>query len=156
MIFGSGNANGSFTVDRENGIELGLRTKLRFDENNQPQNIFNSNGDGTYTFPAGTLPTGFGFDPNSPTTPVWSFEWSINSSFDGNGSTLGGFIYQIQIDFDPSAGTNFRTFDPFNQPFFDTTRSTSSIRTYRAFIPSCCRPIPATRTCSPACRSTSS
>src|SRR3546814_4080660 len=77
VIFGSGNANGSFTVDRQNGIELGLRAKLRFDETNQPQNTFNSNGDGTYSFPAGTPPTGFGFDPNSPTTPVWNFEWSI-------------------------------------------------------------------------------
>lgn len=29
-IFGSGNANGGFAVAREDGIELGLRSKLRF------------------------------------------------------------------------------------------------------------------------------
>lgn len=114
VIFGSGNDNGSFTVDRQNGIELGLRAKLRFDESNQPQNIFNSNGDGNYSFPAGTPPTGFGFAPDSPTTPVWNFEWSINSNTDGTGGSLSSFLYSIQIDFDPGAGTNFLSFDPIN------------------------------------------
>ena len=31
VIYGSGNTNGSFTLDRTNGIELGLRAKVRFD-----------------------------------------------------------------------------------------------------------------------------
>jgi hypothetical protein len=39
VIFGSGNANGAFTIDQSNGIELGLRGKLRFDASNQPENI---------------------------------------------------------------------------------------------------------------------
>lgn len=30
VIYGSGNINGSFTLDRANGIELGLRVKTRF------------------------------------------------------------------------------------------------------------------------------
>lgn len=119
VIFGSGNANGSFTVDRNNGIELGLRGKLRFDENNQPQNTFNSNGDGTYTFQAGAAPGGFSFDPNSPTTPVWSFEWSINSNFDGTGGNLDNFTYLLELDGDPGPGTNFLFFDPINLPFAD-------------------------------------
>ena len=84
VIFGSGNDNGAFTVDRSNGIELGLRAKLRFNESNLPENTFNSNGNGTYSFSADTPPVGFGFAPNAPTTPVWSFEWSINSNFDGS------------------------------------------------------------------------
>lgn len=63
VIFGSGNTNGGFTISRSNGIELGLRGKLRFDENNQAQNTFNANGDGSYTFEAGNPLTGFGFDP---------------------------------------------------------------------------------------------
>jgi len=119
VIFGSSNANGNFTVDRANGIELGLRAKLRFDQNNQPQNVFNSNGNGTYSFATGTPPTGFSFDPSSPTTPVWNFEWSINSSFEGSGGALNSLLYLIQIDFDPSAGTNFRSFDPINQSSAD-------------------------------------
>jgi hypothetical protein len=114
VIFGSGNANGGFTVEQSNGIELGLRAKLRFDENNQPQNIFNSNGDGTYSFAAGTPPTGFGFAPGSPTTPVWNFEWSINSNFDGNGANLDTFLYSIRIDFDPGPGVNQLIFDPIH------------------------------------------
>ncbi len=120
VIFGSGNANGGFTIDQNNGVEIGLRGKLRFDENNQPQNIFNSNGDGTYTFQRGTPPTGFSFDPNSPTTPVWNFEWSINTDFDGSsGFNLDDLTYSLSLDADPSAGTNFATFDPINLSFAD-------------------------------------
>lgn len=113
VIFGSGNANGSFTVDRSNGIELGLRGKLRFDSNNQPQNTFNSNGAGVYSFQPGTPPIGFGFAANSPTTPVWSFEWSVNTDFDGtSGLFLDDLTYELGMDFDPSIATNFQTFDP--------------------------------------------
>ena len=31
VIFGSGNVNGGFTVDQSNGVEIGLRGKLRYD-----------------------------------------------------------------------------------------------------------------------------
>ncbi len=120
VIFGSGNINGSFATDRDNGIELGLRAKLRFDSNNQPQNIFNSNGDGTYTFDAGVAPGGFSFAANSPTTPIWSFEWSVNSDYlDTSGVNLDGLIYELKIDFDPGPGTNFLSFDPINQTIPD-------------------------------------
>lgn len=118
VIFGSGNANGSWTVDRSNGVELGLRAKLRFDSTNQPQNIFNSNGDGTYSFLIGQPPGGgFGFAPNSPSTAVWNFEWSINSNFDNlSGFDLDDLTYLLEIDFDPSAGTNFGSGDLINLP----------------------------------------
>ena len=114
VIFGSGNSNGSFTVDQTSGVELGLRGKLRFDSTNQPQNVFNSNGDGTYSFDAGLPPTGFGFAPGSTSTAVWNFEWSINSDFDGSGSgrKLDALTYLLEIDFDPGVGTNFLSFDP--------------------------------------------
>jgi len=120
VIFGSGNANGGFTIDQNNGVEIGLRGKLRFNDSNLPENTFNSNGDGTYTFQRGTPPTGFGFDPNSPTTPVWNFEWSINTDFDGSsGFNLDDLTYSLSLDADPSAGTNFATFDPINLSFAD-------------------------------------
>ncbi len=110
VIFGSGNTNGAFTVDRSFGVELGLRAKLRFDAAGQPQNTFNSNGDGTYTFSAGQAVGGF-----SAATPVWNFEWSINSNYNGTSPwALNGLSYVIAIDFDPGAGTNFLTFDPIN------------------------------------------
>src|SRR5687767_8451320 len=50
VLFGSGNANGSWTIDRTSGIELALRAKVRFPT---PANTFNSNGDGTYSHAAG-------------------------------------------------------------------------------------------------------
>lgn len=109
-IFGSGNANGAFTVHRNNGIELGLRAKVRFP---QPQNVFNSNGDGTYSHAAG----------NDDGRPLWAFEWSINSNYDGSsGYEIGDLTYEIGMDFDPTAGTSFFAFDhvtPGAQPWWD-------------------------------------
>ncbi|MEL6127543.1 MAG: VPLPA-CTERM sorting domain-containing protein [Pseudomonadota bacterium] len=49
VIFGSGNAEGSFTVDTFPGsIETGLSAKLRCDENGAPPNSFNSDTHGFY------------------------------------------------------------------------------------------------------------
>lgn len=127
VIFGSGNANGSFTVDRASGVELGLRAKLRFDAANQPQNIFNSNGDGTYTFEDGLPPVGFGFQPFSTSTATWNFEWSINTNFDGSsGLALDDLTYQLGIDFDPGPGTNFQTFDPIITTYADHAIGTNA------------------------------
>jgi hypothetical protein len=130
VIFGSGNANGGFTVDQNNGIELGLRGKLRFNEDNQPENTFNSNGDGSYTFLAGNPPTGFGFDPGNPTTPVWNFEWSINSDFNQDPTSdapirnLNDLVYALTLDIDPGPGFQaqgpiFSFFDPINVAYAD-------------------------------------
>ncbi len=115
VIFGDGNTNGSYTTDRANNVELGFRGKLRFNALNQPENTFNSNGDGTYTFNPGNASPGFGFAPNNPITPEWNFEWSINSDLDGtSGRNLADLTYEISFDNDPSAATNFTTFDPIH------------------------------------------
>lgn len=116
VIFGSGNVNGGFTVDRSNGIEIGLRAKVRFDDSNQPQNVFNSNGAGTYSFDTGAPSPGFsGAGANNPQAAKWNFEWSINSGFDGSGRALDDLDYQFAIDGDPGAGTSIDTFiDPIN------------------------------------------
>lgn len=109
ILFGSGNANGSFTIDQANGIELGLRGKLRHDATGQPQNIFNSNGDGSYTFKSGVAPT------QSSPTGVWSIEWSINTDYLGtSGLALNDLRYELSLDTDPSSGVSFSTFDPIN------------------------------------------
>ena len=112
-IFGSGNINGSFTVDRNSGVELGLRGKLRFGAGNQAENVFNSNGDGTYSFDAG-FPTGGGLPGwAGPTTPFWSIEWSANSNFDGSSAqNLDALTYELGMDFDPGPGTDYLVFDP--------------------------------------------
>ena len=128
VIFGNGNDNGSFTVDTANGVELGLRAKVRFDDLNQPDNVFNYDGVQTYSFDPGVPGgSGFGFAPNSLSTASWNFEWSINSDVagpsdgpaDGAPTTapnraLSGLTYELKIDFDPGAGTNFLIFDPIN------------------------------------------
>jgi len=128
VIFGSGNANGGFTVGQDNGVEIGLRAKLRFDSNNQPQNQFNSNGDGSYTFQAGLPPTGFGFAPGSTSTALWNFEWSVNTDFEGtSGQMLNELTYIMSIDFDPGVGTeNFLSFDPINTPYADSAIGNNS------------------------------
>lgn len=105
ILFGSGNANGSFTVDRENGVELALRGKVRFPT---PLNQYNSNGDGTYTFAAGVF--------NGAENPQWNFEWSVNTNYDGNGGNLTAYTFLLEMDFDPGAGTNFLAWDHISAP----------------------------------------
>ncbi|GAB4576964.1 MAG: hypothetical protein Tsb008_22220 [Rhodothalassiaceae bacterium] len=117
IIFGDGNANGGFTVDRANNIELGLRAKVRFDlADDLPKNIFNSNGDGTFSHAAGA-------PASNPTRARWNFEFSINSYLEGTAQSptmLSDYVYRLRLDFDPGLGTNFFEFDPINGfPCFD-------------------------------------
>ncbi|WP_438862518.1 PEP-CTERM sorting domain-containing protein [Neptunicella sp.] len=115
-IFGGGNINGSYTVDQNNGIELGLRGKLRFNNAGLPENTFNSNGDGTYSFDAGVAPT------QSSPVAIWSFEWSINTDFSDQDQTeydLNDLVYELALDSDASLGTNFIVWDPINVSFAD-------------------------------------
>lgn len=109
VIFGSGNANGAWTVDRRNNVELGLRAKVRFDVSDDlPKNIFNSNGDGSFNHAIGAPAA-------NPNAPRWSFEWSINTSLAGTAfRALNTMTYELKIDFDPGPGTNFLIFDPIN------------------------------------------
>lgn len=113
ILFGGGNANGSFTADRAAGLELALRTKLRFNAMNAPENTFNSNGDGTYTFTPGAPTGGAGWV--TPSTPFWNVEWSVNTDFDGSsGATVDAYTYEIGLDIDPGAGADFIAFDPID------------------------------------------
>lgn len=122
VIFGSGNANGSFTGVRQGGVELALRGKLRYDSNGAPQNTFNYDGDHTYTFAAAS--------GNAPANrSIWNFEWSINSDFDlndGLGGSLDTFDYSMSIDVDPTAGVSATPFDPINVAFADHSIGTNA------------------------------
>lgn len=123
IIFGSGVDNGGFTVDRNNDVELGLRAKLRHNASGDPENTFNSNGDGTYSFDAGSAPT------QSPSTAIWNFEWSINSSWTGEtGRALSDLNYEIGIGFDLGfgLGPSFLTFDPINILYQDHAIGTNA------------------------------
>lgn len=118
VIFGTGNANGAFTTDRNDGVEIGLRGKLRHNASGAPEDTFNSNGDGTYSFQPGVAP----FQPFP--TGEWSFEWSVNTDYDdSSGDKLNDLTYELGLDGDPGIGTNFLSFDPITAgvaaPFWD-------------------------------------
>ncbi|PCJ41061.1 MAG: hypothetical protein COA81_07960 [Alphaproteobacteria bacterium] len=113
IIFGSGNSNGSFTVDRSSGVELGLRAKIPF------TGTLHSNGDGTYSY---TL---------AEANPKWNFDWTVNTDYSGTtGNVINSFTYEIGIDFDPGIGTDFFAFDPITPstaaPFYDHSIGTNS------------------------------
>lgn len=106
VIMGNGIGNGGFTVERAAGVEVGLRGKLRHDPSDGlPKNIFNSNGDGTYSFLAG----------NWSGNAYWSFEWSINVDTSGTaGRQLTDYSYALGWDSDASLGTSYTTLDIVN------------------------------------------
>ena len=73
VIFGSGNANGSFTGENSNNVELGLRGKVRYNSSGLPENTFNYDGNRSYAFsPASS---------NAPANrSAFNFEWTINTN----------------------------------------------------------------------------
>lgn len=114
VFFGDGNKDGSFTVETQNGIEVGLRGKLRFDENNNPQSIYNSNNDGSYSFDNIAPPIGYSWAMNSSATSLWNWDWSIDLS--NSQYAFSDLTFLMEIDYDPTLGTNFFSFDPINTP----------------------------------------
>lgn len=128
VIFGDGNANGSFTGVNQNNVELALRGKVRYNTDTNidgvgnPENTFNYDGDKTYTF----LPS----QSNAPADrSAFNFEWSINSNVSGatDGTwVLNDLTYFLEIDYDPTIGTDFVSFDPINQPIADHAFGTNS------------------------------
>jgi len=117
VIFGTGNGNGSFTINNLAGeggnVEIGLRAKQRF----PAAGIYNYDGIDTYTFQAGRAPNG------NPTTsrPLWNFEWSINTDLSGqSGTKLSDLTYNLRLDSDPSAIASFGpAYDPINVLYAD-------------------------------------
>ena len=119
VIFGSGNANGSFTVATGSNIEIGLRGKVRYNASGQPQNQFNQVGSSnTYRF-----------NPSAGNAPgnraVWNFEWSINTDLNGSGDSdrqLNDFYYNLELFKVNADGTNAAdavSFDLINQAYAD-------------------------------------
>jgi len=145
IIFGSGNANGGFTLAENNNVEIGLRGKLRYNSSGAPENTFNWDGVDTYTF-----------NPNDSANPsnrsVFNFEFSINTDVnDGtsSGNNLNDFTYLLTVSRVNDGGMGITTlfaFDPINdinpgngEVFWDhsmgdndTTSSNDSIATSAA------------------------
>jgi hypothetical protein len=105
-IYGAGNGPGGWTAVTTGNVQLGLRAKVRYDvADNLPKNIYNSDGDGTYTMAAGA-------PPSNPTRARWNFDWSINADADGStGNNLTGLTYRLGIDSDATAGVAFSYID---------------------------------------------
>lgn len=131
IIFGSGNANGSFTLGTGGGVEIGLRAKTRYNSSGTPENTFNWDGGSTYSF-----------DPANGNPPanraMWNFEWSINSDVDDtSGNDLNDFVYELALFRVNADGTDLAdafVFDPINTLYGDhsigdnlTTAATDSV-----------------------------
>lgn len=134
IIFGSGNANGSFTVvtvsTGRGDIELGLRAKLRYNDSGSPENTFNWDGTDTYTF-AQTSGT-----PSNRS--VFNYEWSINSSDAGTISNLLGLgaYALIEYDTDSTASTSFSSYNPFAfDAYYGTNATPNGGGTYSVGTP---------------------
>jgi len=127
IIFGSGNLNGNFTVDRNDaiGLELGLRARERYDSsglpapagNGVPSSLTGDQGDSRYIL-----------DPANGNQPAnrsyFNFDWSVNTDFNGNGTgqSADDFTYKLFIDYDPSAAVgSVVSFDPINLADADHT-----------------------------------
>lgn len=105
VIFGTGgNANGSFTGESVNGVEVGLRAKQRY----PAANIFNYDGVDTYLFDSGILTT------NPTNRSVFNFEWAVNVDTAGvGGRFLNDYDHLLSFDTDPGAGIAMIGIDPF-------------------------------------------
>lgn len=106
VIFGSGNEDGNFSGINENGVELALRAKLRFDGSGLPQNIFNFDGNDTYTFDAGA-------SANPGNRSLFNFEYSVNSDSAGIlNRSLDDLNFVLEFDIDPTAGIDYIAINP--------------------------------------------
>lgn len=140
IIFGTGNANGDFTVTNTpisfpsnpiaGNLELGLRAKLRYDDTSGcsgfgcPKNQFNWDGNDTYSFDLSNA--------NPPSNrAMWNFEWSVNVEdlkAGKNQVTIpqlkkSGAKLVLSFDTDPGAGT---TFTDYNLLDFDAYYGTNA------------------------------
>lgn len=100
VYFGSGNPNGNFNIDRNNGLELGLRAKNRTPVG--PVLIDGSNG--VYSVPGGLCTSGCG-----SAKAKWNYEFSIHTT---NGAPLSNYVFRLGVDHDAGVGTDFDYIDP--------------------------------------------
>lgn len=103
VYFGAGNPNGAFNIDREGGLELGLRAKNR----STVGPVLIDGSSGIYSVASGFCPSCGG----AGTRAKWNYEFSIHTT---DGSTLSDYVFMLGIDHDPSAGTNFTYVNPLN------------------------------------------
>jgi hypothetical protein len=94
IYFGSGNPNGNFTIDRNNGLELALRAKNRIGD------PVIDGSSGVYHAQPGVIAPG-------NVRAMWNYEFSILSD-----TGIAAYMYLLGVDHDPSAGTAYTYVDP--------------------------------------------
>jgi hypothetical protein len=99
VYFGSGNANSNFTVDRTNGIEIGLSAIERFIGPDVPTGS-------TYFVPTGatTVP--------GKTGPDWGFIFSVNLDYNGSNESPSLANYSTRLTLNDVGRGTTGSFDP--------------------------------------------
>lgn len=88
VYYGSGNTNGNFVVDTENGVEIGFRAKLYSVGNITPSGNWYEVATGLF----------------SPTRALWNFDYSVNA---GSQSLVGTTALMTITDLRSGAQTSF-------------------------------------------------
>lgn len=110
-IFGTGNSDGGWTINQTGNMELALRAKVRYDAAGDPQNIFNANGDGTFSHAVG--------NPGGALSgrARWNFEWSVNTDASGTGGAkLSAYNFVLGVDSDAGVGTSWHSYSLVGAP----------------------------------------
>ncbi len=112
-IFGSGNGDGGWTINQVANMELALRAKVRYDiATGGPLNVFNANGDGTFSHAAGN-PGG-----SNAGRARWNFEWSVNTDASGTGGAkLADYAFTLGVDSNAGAGTTWHSYNLLGNAF---------------------------------------
>lgn len=128
--YGSGNANGSWTIHQNNGIEVGLRTHQRGDSSgDNPANVFSSNGDGTYSWQAGSFSKTYS-GVNTYNMAYWNYDFSIDLNYLGETNPTYNFSNTkvvLGIDQNPGAAANLLNIDPITLFTDNYTNSTETV-----------------------------
>jgi hypothetical protein len=121
VIFGSGNADGGWTINTIGNLELAMRAKVRYDATTGgPLNVFGANsGDNTFNHATGNpgiVATGSGPSDRSG-WGRWNFEWAVNTDVSGTGGAkVSAYDFVLGIDSDAGAGTMFHTYSLMGTP----------------------------------------
>lgn len=116
VVFGSGNPQGNFTIDRTGGVELALRAK--------------NYGGATIDGSSGIYHTAPGLVPNRPANKaraLWNYEFTINTG----AHALSEYYFRLGVDTDAGAGVNYSFVDAVhffgdNEPFGSANVSQNS------------------------------
>jgi hypothetical protein len=117
VIYGGGNSNGGFAIEENQFVEVGLRAHLRYPLPSDSTSGIMHQGSGVYgSFEAQGYTSG---GVAGGLRGSWNFDWSINSDTDDGSAKVNAYTYLLEIDYDPSQGTDFLSFNPLDVSYAD-------------------------------------